>query len=393
MPLSPASQRPSIKRPRSKIGLLFESTNSYARELLRGIGEFALSHTDWQIHHSEIGAREKEPDWLRQWDGAGLIVRGENRAVAKCVASFQIPVVDLTPSRLLPRVPWVKSDDRQIAAMAVDYFWERGYRSYGYCGLRGFRWSEQRGQWFFKLLERKGGRCDMFEAPEGIAGDMQADLIATWVEQLPKPVAIFTCFDSRARQVVDACQAHGISVPEEVAVLGVDNDDVICSLSPVPLSSVILNPKKVGWEAAALLAQMLSGNHPAPTEQLIPPIGIVTRQSTDVLAVGAPQIAQALRYIRENATTGIGVKHVLEACPMSRRSLEQKFRELLNKTPHDEILRVQLEHAKTLLLGTTLRVGEIAERVSLENAYFSAVFKRQTGFTPREFRIHFGTGS
>jgi len=321
-------------------------------------------------------------------------VRGENRVVAETVSSLKIPVVDLTPSRLLPDCPWIKSDDQAIAALAVQHFVERGYQSFGYCGIRGFRWAEERGRWFAKLLAEQKHDCALFE--EGGAGvfrDLQTDLIASWIKSLPKPAAIFACMDSRARQVVTACHSRDISVPEQVAVLGVDNDDVLCSLSPVPLSSITLNPKKVGWEAAATLAQMLSGETPVLTERLIAPIGIATRQSTDILAVDDPQITQALRYIREYATSGIGVKQVLQACPMSRRSLEQKFLTLLQRTPHDEILRVQLDRAKELLLGTALRVGEIAERVGLENAYFSAVFKRVSGYTPREFRQQFGTGN
>ena len=189
---------------RPKIGLFFESTNSYARELLRGVGEFVLGHTRWQIHYSEIGAREKEPEWLKRWNGAGLILRGENLSIARFVAGGRVPMVDLTPSRLLPEAPWVKSDDRAIAALAVEHFLERSYQSFAYCGLSNFRWSNHRGFWFSKLLAERGFGCDIFEDGGDEAVAIQTERIGEWLEKRPKPLAVLACFDTLARQVVEA---------------------------------------------------------------------------------------------------------------------------------------------------------------------------------------------
>jgi LacI family transcriptional regulator len=171
-----------------------------------------------------------------------------------------------------------------------------------------------------------------------------------------------------------------------VAVLGVDNDELFSALSPVPLSSVILNPRRAGWEAAALLARMMGGEAVEPAEHFIEPLGIATRQSTDVLAVGDPEVVEALRFIREHACRGIGVGEVLRHCALARRSLEMKFRSLLGRSPREEIVRVQVGRAKELLAGTKLPIADVAGRVGFEAAYFSVVFKQQTGLTPREYR-------
>jgi len=369
-----------------KVALLFEPINSYARGLLRGIGEFMLGHERWHVHYVELGTREGLPEWLLSWNGAGVIVRGENPKVARLVEKLRMPVVDLTPSRLLPRAPWVKSDDGAIARLAVTHFIERGFRHFAYCGISGLLWSDRRGDYFRQYLQEAGYDCHLYKKSHASRGDAETDRIGQWLKTLPRPLAVFTCLDTRGRQVVEACLRAGLSVPEEVAVLGVDDDEVVSALSPVPLSSVVLNPHRAGWEAAALLSRMMAGENAPQAELFVPPISVATRQSSDVLAVHDPQIAQALRFIREHGCEGIGVGDVLRHCPMARRVLEQRFQRLLGRTPREEIVRIQIMRARELLIGTDLSMSEIAARVGFETAYFSVIFKRQTGVTPREFR-------
>jgi LacI family transcriptional regulator len=380
---SPANPRPSAPR----VALIFEPRNLYARELLGGIGEFALAHGPWWIHYAEVGPHDRPPRWLASWDGQGMIVRGENRPLARAVAKLRTPAVDLTPSRLLPRAPWVKSDDAAIARLAADHFLQRGFRHFGYCGHHGLLWSERRGEGFAGAVRGAGHDCRVYVKPGRVSGgDGESRAIAAWLAGLPRPVGVFTCMDSRGRQVIDAARRAGLAVPEEVAVLGVDNDELFSTLSPLPLSSVALNPRRAGWEAAALLARMIAGESVGPAEHFIAPLGVVTRQSTDVLAVDDPELVEALRYIREHACTGIGVEDVLRHCAMSRRSLEMRLRALLGRTPREEIVRVKIGRAKELLAGTKLPVADVATRVGFEAAYFSMVFKHQTGLSPREYR-------
>jgi LacI family transcriptional regulator len=187
--------------------------------------------------------------------------------------------------------------------------------------------------------------------------------------------------------VLDACRGAGLAIPDEVAVLGVDNDELLCELAAPPLSSVMPNTLRTGYEAAALLDRMMRGEAVRPVAHLIPPVGVVARQSTDVLALDDRAVAQAVRFIREHACEGINVGDVLRGVPLSRRVLEQRFRRLLGRTPREEILQVRLARVKQLLTETDLTLYRVAERTGFEHVeYLSVVFKRETGRTPRQFR-------
>lgn len=377
----------------TQVALLFEANNAYARGLLVGIGDYSLSHGPWSVHYAELGPTEDPPPWLRAWRGDGIVVRGENCRLARAVARLSCPVVDLTPSRLLPRAPWVKSDDNAIAWLAAQHFLERGFRHFAFCGDDRFPWSQRRGERFGLHVRGAGHAHHVFEPgtrPRERNSEVEVGAIGNWLTSLPKPVAVFACYDNRGQQVLEACRRTGLSVPEEVAVLGVDNDEVLCALSPPPLSSITLNPRRAGWEAAALLSLLMRGERLPPAAHLIPPVSVATRQSTDVLAVADPKIAAALRFIREHACTGIGVSDVLRHCPMARRALETRFRKLLGRTPREEILRVQLNRVKELLVGTELPMWQIAERTGFDPEYLSVVFKQQTDHAPSEYRKKFG---
>jgi LacI family transcriptional regulator len=376
-----------------KVALLFETPNAYARGLLVGVGEYILSHGPWRVHLAFFGFNDSPPPWLSSWDGQGIILRGENRAMAKAVAELSIPMVDMTPSRLLQNAPWVKSDDALVAKLAAQHFFERGFRNFAFCGDSRLNVSNRRCDYFKICLQDHGHQCHVFDLNNGAtSGDAETEAIGGWLKQLPKPVAVFAFNDGRGQQVLDGCRRTELAVPEEVAVLGVDNDEVLCTLSPPPMSSVVLNPRRSGWEAATLLEGMMRGEKIAAIGHFTPPVGVNVRQSTDVLAVDDPQIARALRYIREHACERIGVGEVLQHCPMSRRLLEMRFKKLLGRTPREEILRVQVNRAKELLIGTRLPIAEIAERAGFDPEYMSVVFKNEVGSKPSEFRKTFGTG-
>lgn len=385
-----ASPRAAPQLP--NVALLFETTNSYARSLLVGIGEYMLSHGPWAVHYAELGPTDRPPKWLSGWDGQGIIIRGENRRLAAAVKKLPIPVVDLTPSRLLPSAPWVKSDDAAVAWLGAQHFLNRGFHNFAFCGDRRFSWSDRRGAQFGLLVRGSGHSVAYYKAQGNLPDDDgEIDAIGEWLVGLSKPVGVFACYDNRGREVLEACRRRGLAVPEEVAVLGVDNDEVLSVLSPPPLSSVILNPRRVGWEGAALLALMMKGEVIKPTAHMIPPVGVKTRQSSDILAVADRKVAEALRYIREHACEGISVSDLLRRVPMARRSLETRFRKLLGRTPREEILRVQLNRVKQLLTATKLPVWEIADRTGFEPDYLSGVFKRQIGMSPSEYRKRLGS--
>jgi LacI family transcriptional regulator len=386
----PPARPPTALIPR--VALLFEATNAYARSLLLGIGDYVLSHGPWSLHYAELGREGSPAPWIRRWNGDGIIVRGENKAIARAAARFRGPIVDLTPSRLIPRAPWAKSDDDAIARLAADHFLERGFRHLAFCGDPQFNWSNRRGERFSLLVRAAGRSCAVYQPRDASppTSDRQVDAIAEWLVTLPKPIGVFACYDNRGQQVLEACRRAGLSVPEAVAVLGVDNDEVLCALSPPPMSSVMLNPRRVGWDGAALLSLMMQGEKLEPVAHLIPPIGVATRQSTDILAVSDPKTSAALRYIREHACDGIRVSDVLRHCPMARRALEMRFNKLIGRTPRQEILRVQLNRVKELLVGTELPLAAIAERAGFDPAYLSGLFRAHEDLTPSEYRRRYG---
>ena len=372
-----------------KVALLIETSNAYARGLLQGIISYLRENQPWSLYLAEHGRMDRPPGWIANWDGDGILARIETPAMARVLRRLKVPIVDVSAARLLPALPWLETDDSAIAQLALEHLLERGFRHVAYCGDPRFNWSNWRGENFERLAHAAGVSCHQYFPAKRFPRDHtgQVEDIARWLRELPKPVGVMACYDFRGQQVLDACRNHGLHVPDEVAVIGVDNDEILCELSSPPLSSVIPNAHRTGYDAAALLDAIMSGRTPRPDVQLIPPIGVATRQSTDVMAIDDVLIIRTVRYIRENACHGINVQDVLNAVPQSRRRLENRFRKLLGRTPHDEIMRVQLNRVKTLLGETDLSLSEIAERSGFEHVeYLSVVFKKEIGTPPSQYR-------
>lgn len=380
----------AILRPHPpKVALLVETSNAYARGLLGGIISYIRTDGPWNIYLAEHGRGDRPPQWLQSWDGDGIIARVENETISHALKKLRLPVVNLSSRCLLPGVPTVTTDNETIARIAFEHFAERGFRRFAFCGDDRFVWSKERGGHFVRFVQEAGHVCTHFEADASYenGSDAETDAIARWLMKLPRPVAIFCCYDARGQQVLDACRRRDIGVPEEIAVLGVDNDDVLCNLAPVPLSSVIPNPKRAGFDAATLLARMMSGESVPGEKHFIAPLGIATRQSTDIAATADVHVAKAARYIRENALAGIDVGDVVAAVPLARRLLERRFRAMLGRTLREEITRVQMLRVTELLVGSDLSLAEIAERVGFKHVeYLTYVFKRETGQPPSAYR-------
>jgi LacI family transcriptional regulator len=278
-----------------------------------------------------------------------------------------------------------------IGRMAADHLLDRGFQQFAFCGFTGHEWSRKRADGFVKRVRSAGFPCVPYESPWGgpdaPAWEKEQAAIGRWLTMLSKPLGVMACNDVRGQHVLDACQRSGICVPDEVAVVGVDDDEVLCELCNPPLSSVTPNAQRIGYEAAALLAQLMAGAAPDVQEQLIEPVGVTTRQSSDVLAIDNPQIAAAIRHIREHACRGLSVPELLKYVPLSRTVLERQFRKYLGRSPQAEIRAVQLKRARELLVQTDMGLRHIARLVGFEHPeYLSVVFKRESGETPGEYR-------
>lgn len=382
------AQKKSNSRP--AVALLIETSNRYGRELLRGIRNYVSEHTDWAVHLTEWGRGDAPPPWLAKWRVDGVIARIENHEIEHAARATGVPVVNVSAAGLAPEFPVVISDSAAVARLAAEHLLERGFEHFGYCGDGRFKWSATHAGNFIEFLEREGHACAVFDSqPEDFADwEAEQEKLGRWIQSLPKPVGIMACYDIRGQQVLDVCRQLGVQVPDEIAVIGQHNDELLCELCDPPLSSVIPNSCRAGYEAAALLQEMMRGRRVAAGPYLISPVGVAVRQSTDIVALNDRQIAAAVRFIRENACRGIGVEDVLRAIPMSRTLLERKLRQLLRRSPYEEILHIRLRRAKELLSATSLSIAEIAERAGFScPEYLSAAFKKHAGVSPREFRI------
>lgn len=379
--------RPSVPR----VALLIETSNSYARELLRGIRTYVHERGPWSMYLGEHRRGERLPTWLRSWRGEGVIARIETQSIANALRSLRVPTVDVSAARHVKRVPYAETDDRAIAQAAIDHLVERGFRHLAFCGDARFRWSNNRQQAFLEIREQQGAAAYVFKPAWARESEPNWEQVrkrlAAWLSSLPRPVGIVAAYDIRGRQLLDVCRELGIAVPDEVAVVGVDNDELLCDFASPSLSSVVPNAARTGYEAAALLDRMMHGERHDGEAVLVPPLGVVARGSTDVLAIDDADISAAVRFIREHALQGIQVADVLREVPLSRRVLELRFQRLLGRTPHQEIERVRVDHVKRLLLSTELSLEAIAQRTGYKHVeYLCVAFRRAKGVPPGKFR-------
>jgi len=388
-PTAVRQQEPAMTRP--SVVIMIETATIYGRRLLQGITSYLRSHEPWSVflEQHELGA--EPPAWLRRWKGDGLITRVMTPEFAAWLKQQHLPVIDLNDRLPSSGFPRINSDDQHIGRLAAEHLLERGFQHFGYCGFSEELWSDRRRDGFRDTIADQGVTFSTFDTPWAMpktaSWDRQQEQIAEWLVTLPRPAGLMCCNDMRGQHVLDACTRLGWSVPEEAAVIGVDDDELLCELSDPPLSSVRPNPERIGYLAAALLDSWMQGRAPDAQEEVLPPLGVATRQSSDVLAIDDPQIAAAVRYIRESACRGISVTDVLRTVPQSRTMLERKFRKFLGRSPQAEIRHVQIKRARQLLAETDLKLERIAELTGFQHPeYLSVVFKREVGQTPGEFR-------
>jgi LacI family transcriptional regulator len=382
---------------RPRVALLIESSRAYGRRTLFGVARYVREHRPWSIFLQERSLGDICPAWLNDWEGDGIIARVESRQIANGIRRLGVPAVDV---RYLMRnlgMPSVRPDDAAAARLAFEHLRERGFRHFAFCGFNGADYSDARRNSFEACVATASLRGHVYTDPLKLSrtstqkyearGLKDGEHVARWLEQLPKPVGVMACNDIRGQQVLNACRAANIAVPDEVAVVGVDNDEMLCELSDPPLSSVSLDTERIGYEAASLLDGMLAGKKPRQQVIFIQPSGVITRRSTDVLAIEDRHITAATCFIREHACEGIDVSDVLKVVPLSRSTLERRFLRALGHSPKDEILRTRLARAKQLLSETDHSLAHVADTVGFEHPeYLSVIFKKKTGLTPGEFR-------
>ncbi len=374
------------------VALLIETSRGFGRSLLHGIARYARLHGPWRFTRRTGSLDSPLPEWK------DLHING---AIARDIGNVRpnlpkgIPVIFVQHNlETYQPYPAIVTDSENIARLAVRHFRERGFDNLGFYGLNEFAWSKTRCEHFCRLAQESGARVCIYERKPSKGRRTllkEQSIRVEWLKSLPKPVGLMCCNDECALQIIEACLAAGLYVPDDVAVLGVDNDTLICELSDPPISSVALNTEGAGYAAAELLDSLMQGRK--MRSQIIPAAGthVVTRQSTDVFAVQDADIVAALRFMRRNAHRNLQVEDVVRATTVSRRVLEKRFRTTLKRSLYREMRRIRAKHIVELLLSTDLSITEIASKAGFEGVeHIARYFRKETGMSLREYRKRFG---
>lgn len=380
-----------------RVALLIETARSYTRDMLAGVRRYMAEHGPWSIFIELRASDSAPPVWLAQWEGDGLICRTFNERTARAVKACGLPVVETRSSHLCPEFPFVGMDNSLIGRTVAQHFLSRGYRNFAAYSLDTERFFEQRVQNFVTVLGEAGAVCPVLPGaePESVRDWEKAQQrLIEWLRSLPKPVGVYAANDQLGFRVLDACQRAGLSVPEEVAVVGTENEETLCSLASPPMTSLRLDGHTVGYLAARNLDRMMRGEKPERMETLVPPRGMVVRASSDDLVIHDKLVQKAARLIREQVAAGINVDQLCAALHISRSSLERRMKEALGRTPKEEIQRQRFRMVERLLIETDLTVEAIASQTGFTHShYLQAAFKKHHGMTPGQFRLQGYSGS
>lgn len=371
------------------IAVLVDTATSWGRGIIEGIGDYGRRHGGWNFYFEPWG-REEHFRLPRGWRGDGIIARIATPALALRLRRTGLPVVDISsvqyPSS--PSFPRVCNDVEAAAAVAADYFLARGFRHFAYLGVRGLEFVARQSDAFLKILRARGMEC----AVHGLRGQGQSpawninlDELARWLRTLPKPVALFAW--TGGMEAVRACQRAGLRVPEEVAVLAGSDDELLCRVSRPTVSGIPAASHRIGGEAARLMHRLMQGR-PAPKQPLeIPPLAVITRESTDTLAIADPALATAVAFIRQNLGNPIQVPDIAAHAGLCRSGLERRFASALGNSPAAYLLALRLDRSKCLLAEGGLSVAEVAAQTGFGSPeYMTYVFRNRWKTTPLRYR-------
>ena len=374
------------------VAVIVETSTQYGRNLIRGIARFGRLH-DWQIHFEYRGKTAAEPDWLADFKGDGVITTSPDQRHSRALRKEGMPVFDLQSTLLDPAGEhlMVDSDHRAVGRMAAEHFIEKGHRHFAFLGYSDHNVSKEREIGFTECLAARGLKPLSHHTPERKARTYEnlqrGD--ESFIASLPKPCALLCCWDEVAFRAVQSAIEQGIAVPEDLAVLGVDNDPVFSSTSRIPLSSIDPDIIRMGFLAASWLAEMMAGKplNQIKLERLVPPKGLIIRQSTALDAIDDPVVRRFLELLRQQRPGLLSIEELSRGCHVSRRLLEQRVKAATGKTPRQLLSQTLVDAIQRFLSQTDYTLAHIAELLGFEHAErLSHLFRRQTSMTPGEYR-------
>ena len=371
---------------RKQVAIIVETMNSYGQGIIRGIWRALQEHPTCVVLYEERTLDTPPPTWLKNWKGDGIIVRDRNGKSCRLALQTKAKVVDLSENRH-PGIPTVLTDHAACARLAAEHLKSCGLQNFAFVGIKNRPFSDKRRDAFLQEVEH----CHVFELKDNeraiSSWGTNHSAFLRWLKKLPQPVGMMGCYDLVGVRVLQSCNMAGIGVPDLVAVIGVNNDELQCSMTNPPMSSVIQNQERVGYEACHLLHRLMDGETIPETPLIVPPLGVVARRSTDVLVIPDRLVVRAVNMIREYACDGLTIDHIARQLNISRRTLERRFFASLGKTPHEEIVNAQLQRARELLMVTRLTLANVARQVGFSSVpHFTQLFANRFGVGPNEFR-------
>ena len=378
-----------------RVILLIERSRSFGRGLLHGISHYTRVNGLWEFcmepDFYERG-RNVSLNWIRSQDADGIIAQTWNPDIVEKILESGLPAIVSGVNEPMDRVLQIKTDETVCGQVAADYFMERGFRSFAFCGFEGIQWSQHRARSYTQRLAESGMKTVVYDPVHSKRRHVSGSAvraIAQWLKSLTKPVAVMAANDDRALEMTLACKMANLEIPDDVSILGVDDDELICDLSRPPLSSIRLSTEKAGYRAAEMLyALMQQKQIPHADKRIdVTPLYVVTRNSTDILTIEDSDVAAAIRYIREHAKENISVGDVTNEVMLSKRTLQQRFKKIRGHSIHNEIKRVRVDVLTRMLLDTHLSISQIAESLQFPDvAYLSNWFKHEMGMSPSAYR-------
>jgi LacI family transcriptional regulator len=372
-----------------KIGLMLNPSIGYERDLMGGIAKYSNLHGPWSFYSIPGKGGEALPHWPN-WELDGVFIT--DKYDVDFVLKKQIPCISILVRNEISGIPNVVPDDAEVGRLGARYFADRGFKQFAFCSDEGIGWAQRRYESFQAALAERGFSVYKFNVQnDRIAISERLGLVDT-IKTWPKPMAVLAANDRCGRQVVDMCRQADVRVPEEVSVLGVDNDDYICALSNPPLSSITFNLESSGYDAARQLHEIIEGRQNGQLENIfVHPVEVFQRQSTSLFAVEDGLVAAAINFISRNEKSPMQVVDVAEHTGVAARALQKRFQQFLGRSIHAEIRRVRAEYIAKLLLETNMTVADIADAMGYNcDNHMSRFFKQVKGMAISQFRKQYG---
>lgn len=371
-----------------RIVLLLETSRAFGRGLIIGIARYSKINGPWSFYKEPLDLKSSIPH-LTSWKPDGIIMR--DSLITNELLSLKKPTILAIHDSSYPvGLPVIKTDSPAIAKLASSHLIEKGLKNLAFFGFENYDWVKER-KFYFSSFNSEAGFNTHIYVPQKKNNknewENELEEVSNWIISLPKPVGIFSCNDDHGQRILEVCKLVRLNVPEDVAVIGVDNDPMICEISDPPLTSIALNVEAAGYEAAKLMDDMLNKKKNLDKRIMVSPSHIVQRQSTDILAVDDTFVSQAIQFIKKNAKNKILVKDVVKASGTNRRSLEKRFKNIIHRSIYEEIQNVRVELIAKLLIETDLHISQITRLFNFTDAeHISRYFKGEKGIGLREFR-------